>query len=130
MGHKFGGSKKRKFWQRKVVVETQLVVHTVKVLPDSADYLRVEDVVRGLGRQYVAITREIEPLIGKSYSREYFHASIGRMQQITNTIAMLTGRDAVSVGASLDRERVYNTHGEQVDLELDDCFDSYRIAHS
>lgn len=128
MGRKFGETKRRWFWQPRVVVETRTVTRSVPAVIDSADYLRVDDVVRGLARQYVALDRQIEPLVGTPYQREYFHASLGRMQQIAKTIAMLTGRDAISVGASLDRERVYNARGEQIDLELDDCFDSERIA--
>lgn len=74
------------------------------------------ETVRILARQYVQIAEKIEPLIGKDHRREYFHTQIGRMMQITETIAMMTGRDPIYVGASLDRGQVYDKHGNQIDL--------------
>lgn len=116
-------------FRRKVRVVTQTTTRKVHVYPNSADYAKVEDVVRGLARQYVAISREIEPLFGKPYGREFLYASLGRMDQITRTIAGLTGTDPIYVSVNLDdHEKAYDTHGNLIDLELDDHFDSARIA--
>lgn len=93
-------------------------VVTRTVTPDRNKYAPVLPLVKELAREYIAIGREIDPLIGKNISREFVQGRLGAMSQICHTISMIIMNDSINVGAQLDREVLY-VGEEQIDLDLD-----------
>lgn len=86
--------------------------------PDRSNYAPVLPLVKELAREYIAIGREIDPLLGKNISREFVQGRLGAMSQICHTISMIIMNDSINVGAQLDREKLY-VGGEMIDLDLD-----------